>query len=192
MKFAYAKQLIAGLSLLACSSLFAAPLTVDVSGIQSHAGLRGGQNTVLTYDIGANSTITSVSYSVNLTAFSPSWLSEIGLAFTDSNVLDGVLLRPGVGVTNAGTGTYSDVVDLVAQGLSFAVGSDGILRLEFYESFDDFAGADGIWNFGTITFGIDTVESEVPEPASGLLLGAGLAMLGYAKRRRRHAAAAAH
>ena len=52
-----------------------------------------------------------------------------------------------------------------------------------------------IWNSGTITFGITEVvappDVEVPEPASTLLIGAGLAIMGYASRRRRQGAKAA-
>ncbi|MDT1883849.1 PEP-CTERM sorting domain-containing protein, partial [Acinetobacter baumannii] len=79
----------------------------------------------------------------------------------------------------SGTGSYSDFFDLVALGLDFSVGVDGILRLEFFEEgFDDIPGADGIWNFGTLTFGVEPAAAEVPEPSTTLLLGAGLAMLG--------------
>lgn len=106
-----------------------------------------------------------------------------------------MLTRPGVGVPNPGTGSYANSLDLVAAGLSFNVGADGILRLEFYENFDDADGADGIWNFGTFTFNTDadapTVPgTDVPEPATGMLMGAGLALIGYTARRRKGANAA--
>lgn len=184
-------KLLVSLSLFACSSVFAAPLVVNVAGVESQGGIGDSGNTVLTYNIGANSVITSINYSLNLTAFSPSWLSEIGLAFTDSDGIEGVVFNPGADDSIPGTATYTGSADLVDLGLDFAVGADGILRLEFYEDFDDFAGVDGIWNFGTITFGVEPVDVEVPEPASGLLLGAGLAMMGYANRRRQVACKAA-
>lgn len=185
------KVLFAGLSLLACTSVFAGPLTVDVSGIQSHGYIGDPDNTVLTYNVGANSRITSVAFSINVTAFSPSWLSEIGLMFTDSDQFDGVIFTPGVGDEFSGTASYIDSVDLISIDLDFLVGADGILRLEFFEDYDDGFGADGQWNFGTITFGIEPVASDVPEPGSILLLGAGLAMMGYAGRRRHGARKAA-
>ena len=191
MSLASFNKLLVSLSLFACASVFAAPLVVNVAGIQSQGEIGESGNTVLTYDVGANSVITSVAYSFNLTAFSPSWLTEIGLAFTDSDSLDGVAFNPGLGNNSPGTASYAGFGDLVDLGLDFAVGADGILRLEFYEDFDDFAGVDGVWNFGTITFGIEPVNVEVPEPASGLLLGAGLAMMGYANRRRQVARKAA-
>jgi hypothetical protein len=178
-------NLLACLAIFASTSVFAAPLVVDVTGIQSNGELGASGNTVLTFDVGANSTITTIDYSVNLTAFDPSYLSEISLSFTNSDMA-GVFFTPAFGDDFSGTGMYADAADLVASGLSFNVGADGILRLEFYEGFDDFPGADGQWNFGTITFGVtQAVTGDVPEPGTTALFGAGLALLGYASRRRR-------
>ena len=183
-------KLFLGLSFFACTSVFAAPLTFDVTGIQSY-GVRGQpENPVFTFNVGANATVVSVSYNVNITAFDPSYLSELGLAFTATDLNIGAGLLPGFGVDASGTGSYSGMSDLVAQDLSFSVGADGILRLEFFEGYDDGAvSPDGIWNFGTVTFNFagDAVDpgTDVPEPATGLLLGAGLAAMGYAARRRR-------
>jgi hypothetical protein len=188
-------KMIAGLSLLACTSVFAAPLVVNVAGIESFGEYGDSGNTVLTYNVGANATITGISYTVNLTAFSPSYLSELALAFEDSSQADGVFFTPGFEDANPGTGTYTDSADLVNLGLQFQVGADGLLRLEFFEDFDDGAvSPDGIWNFGTITFFTDVIDpvdpGEVPEPATGMLMGAGLALMGYTARRRNRAKAA--
>ena len=192
MKLGTFGKLVAGLSFFACTSLFAAPLTVDVTGVQSYGELGDAGNTVLTYNVGANATITSIGYNFNLTAFAPSYLSEIALAFTDSAQSNGVYFNPGIEDEDAGTASYADFADLTALDLQFQVGSDGILRLEFYEDLDDIlAGADAQWNFGTITFGIEAADvpddpstpGEVPEPATALLVGAGMAMIGYGRRR---------
>ena len=86
------------------------------------------------------------------------------------------------------------MANLADYGLTFQVGADGLLRLEFFDDFDDASvSPDGIWNFGTITFTTDVVDvppAGVPEPASILLVGAGLAMVGYRGRRRRATRAA--
>ena len=186
------KQLLLGVSLLACTSAFATPFTFDVAGARSTGEFGNEGNSVYEINVGANATITSVSYDVNLTAFRPSFLSEMFLAFTNSSAMRGGNLNPGVGVNEEGTATFSGMDDLFADGLSFSVDADGILRLEFYDAFDDPSIApDGFWNFGTITFNADIIDGppmgDVPEPASGFLIGAGLALMGYTARRRRNA-----
>jgi hypothetical protein len=187
-------KLLFSLSMLACSSVFAAPVVFNVTGVQSFGTVGTTGNTIVNLNVGANAHITSIGYDVNLTAFNPSFLSEIGLQFTESTGTDGVRLRPGIGDQNAGTASYADSADLVALALDFFVGADGILRLEFYETFNDgTVSPDGVWNFGTVTFGVEGVDvppgTDVPEPASLLLLGAGVSALAYSRRRRTAVAA---
>ncbi|KQS04035.1 hypothetical protein ASG11_07050 [Sphingomonas sp. Leaf357] len=163
----------------------AATLVVNVAGGQGFAAFGGAGNTVRTYNVGAGSTITGVSYSVNITARGTSWLSEATLAFTNSLLSNGVFLSPGVGVDNAGTASYSGSADLVALGLSFAVGADGLLRLEYFDSFVDGELPDSIWNNGTVTFTYSPAASAVPEPATWAMMIGGFGMVGGALRSRR-------
>jgi len=186
------KKLLAGFSLLACTSAFAGPLTVELNGIDSVGARLSGLNTVMTFNVGANAHVTSLSYDVNLTAYSPSWLSEMGVAYTNSDSTAGALTRPGFENLISGTSNYARLVDLVLLGLDFQVGADGILRLEFFEDFNDSrVSPDGRWNSGTLVFEIDGYQApgEVPEPASALLLAGGVAAMGYARRRRAKRAA---
>jgi hypothetical protein len=187
-------KMIVGLSFLMCSSVFAAPLVVNVAGIQSYGDLGDSGNTVLTFDVGAFATIIGVSYNVTITAFTPSFLSEISLLFSDSAQSAGFSFQPGFADVQPGTGTYAGSGNLIDLNLAFQVGADGLLRLEFFEDpNDESVSPDGIWNSGTITITTDADDpgTDVPEPATGMLMGAGLALMGYTARRRRNAAKAA-
>jgi hypothetical protein len=171
-----------------CVSTFARanPLELDVTGIQSVDLFHSRDNTVLYFDVGANSTITTLSYNIEITAFDVSWLSEMAMAFTNSAGL-GVSITPAPGAANrhAGTGHYAAFIDLDDINGRFNVGGDGILRVEFYEHFNDVTGSDGQWDSGTVTFGVqETADAPVPEPSTALLTGAGLALLGWLSRRR--------
>lgn len=159
-------------------------LTFDVSGIASWGTLGDASNVVALLDIGAGSTLDQVGWNVNLTATSPSWLSDIAVQFSDSAATQDTAISLAPSATNAaGTASYasSGLVDLTAANLSFAVGSDGKLRLEFYETWDDIAGAqDGTWNSGTLTLSV----TAVPEPATYGLMALGLLGVLLAARRR--------
>jgi hypothetical protein len=158
----------------------------NVAGAQSFGELGDALNDVFTVNIGANSRITDVAYNVSLTAFSPSWLSEATLGFTSSDLSEGVFLNPGFADNFSGTASYADSASLTDLGLDFTVGADGILRLEFFEDFDDGSVApDGVWNSGSITFTYTpSGAGAVPEPATWAMMIGGFGMVGGAMRRR--------
>ncbi len=167
--------------------VFAAPSAVtaiNVAGIGSYDAPGSAQNTVLTFNLGANALVTGLGWDVNVTAFSPSWLSEMTVSFLDSSQTAGVNLNVGSGDNSSGTASYSSggILALADYGLEFNVGPDGILRVEFFEGYTDGLNPDGIWNSGALTV---QTASAVPEPATYGLMALGLLGIAGAVRRRK-------
>jgi hypothetical protein len=192
LKFARALMFFAAFAAaVAGSTAQAAEKTqvVDVTGIQSYDEFGSPDNTVIVLDLGSLATVTSIAWNVNITAFSPSWLSEITVFFSSSDGSEGVYLTPSL-TDGPGTESQADGASLVDLGLSFNVGTDGKLYIEFGEGFKDFdAGvADGQWNSGTLTIGYDDhiAVAPVPEPETYAMLLLGLGAVGAIARRRRN------
>jgi len=159
----------------------------DVSGIFSIDPFGSPINEVFFLDIGAGSEVTGLSWNLTFFADTPSWLSEGIIALTDAAVTTGVFFTPGIGDDFPGTGTYAGMADYTDLGLNFFVGNDGLLRLEFWESFDDFPNEwDGIWQSGSFTVQYNQMNV-VPEPATWGLMIAGFGVIGVTARRRKSA-----
>lgn len=161
-----------------------ADVLVNVAGITSVAVAGTAGNTVLNFNVGAGSSVTGIGWDVNNTAFTPSWLSEMVVSFTNTNASGGVNLTVGIGDDLPGTAAYTSggVLDLVGLGLSFTANADGLVRFEFFESFNDSAVAvDGIWNSGALTLQVVAV----PEPATYGMMAMGLFAVGALARRRK-------
>lgn len=158
--------------------------SVNVAGISSFGELGDAGNTVINLNVGANAEINGIGWDVIVSAFDPSWLSELTVSFESSDQAAGVFLNVSADDLPGLNAAYSSggVVDLIGLGLNFAVGADGILRIEFFEGFDDASvSPDGLWNSGTLT--IQT--SVVPEPGTYGLMALGLlGVVGAARRRR--------
>ncbi len=161
-------------------------VVIDVTGRRSFDGRGAAINDLVDLNIGAGAEVIGIGWDVTLTGIDPSYQSEIAVGF-GSSVQGFVNLRPGIAATSPGTGAFSSggVLDLIAPGLNFSVGDDGVLRLEFFETFDDAAGElDGTWDSGTITLQLAAV---VPEPTTYGMMALGLLGVAAAARRSRRA-----
>jgi len=182
---------LAAIAALASGALAAQakPVVVDVSGAQS-INLQGeAGNTVWLIDIGAHAVLNTLAWAVELDAAAPSLLSEMKLSFGSSSGVDVLSFAPGGADLTSGHGSYAGALDLV--GLGVAAGADGLLRIEFSESYKDFAlhVAEGQWVSGQLTF--DVTAAAVPEPGGMAQALLGLALLGAHRRAGRGPGAAA-
>lgn len=144
-------------------------------------------NAVYDVFVGAGARIFSLQWDINVTSYPGSYLSEMQLTFSDT-AGNGVTFTPGSSDEFDGTMSYAGFQDLRPAGQDFSLGADGVLRLEFHDAYKDlgFDEPEGIWNQGTLSFGV----SAVPEPGTCALVACGLILVGTATHRRRRAAMA--
>jgi hypothetical protein len=161
----------------------------NVTGITSVDDLGSAFNTVVNFDAaaalglpsGTPVTMTGIGWDATIEALGQSWQSEMRVYFDDAIAPDGTGLHLRIGSANApGIGSYNSggITKLVDVAIPDLVLPNGILRMEFYESYDDdggLGGVDGIWQSGFLNLQL------VPEPASLSLLS--LAALALLRRR---------
>lgn len=163
----------------------AATIMLDLTGVQTFDLFQDSSNIVRLLNIGAGSRVTGLTYNVTVSTIGESYRSEASIYYTNSAITTGVVFRPGVADASSGTSTYTGTSDLVGLGLDFVVGADGILRVEFAESFDDIANAADANLSGMLTFIYTPAAIGVPEPASWAMMIGGFGLIGGALRRRR-------
>ena len=116
---------------------------VDMTGIESWDEVDDLDNIVIELNIGDDMAMTGFSFDVGIASVGASWLSEATVLFSDSTGSadpNGIVVNPGAGNDASGDQEFSSggVVSLSDNDLpDVAAGVDGILRLEFFESFDD-------------------------------------------------------
>ncbi len=125
---------------------------LDMTGIQSWDLLDDPDNIIIDLNIGAGNTMTGVSFDVGIATVGASWLSEADVTFSDSTGSadpNAITVTPGAGNDASGDMEFSSagVIDFSDNALpDIVAGGDGILRLQFSESFDDNADAvDADW-----------------------------------------------
>lgn len=143
--------------------------TLDVTGIQSMDRLRSTNNVVVFLWVGPFNVVNGVGYDVFLQTLAPgSRLSDITMAVTNSAGLPGPSfgIKPGFGDDFSGGPThYSRPLAKLPPGFSSVTAlADGLIRLEFFDGFDEAQGEpDGLWVSGTVS--LQTVNP-IPAPIS--------------------------
>lgn len=115
---------------------------VDVTGVVGEGPAGNPGNTVILLNIGAGNEVTGVAADISVEAFDPSWLSEAQLRY-GSTSLNQINLTPAGGtspIQEPGVHDYTTGGILVLADLSLpniTVDADGILKLEFADTFND-------------------------------------------------------
>lgn len=160
-------------------------LVVDIAGVGSWDGPVGDpSNEVYVIDLalasgrpsGTPLAMNGIGWDVTIETIGASWLSEAAMYFDDNIAPDGtgLILRPGAGQNRPGAAggeffSSGGIIKLSDAGIPDVVLPDGKLRLEFYETYEDFEDALDASYLLPSTLTIQFV----PEPATLALLGLG-------------------
>lgn len=112
----------------------------------------------------------AIGWNISLTAPSPSVLSDLRIAVTNSSG-EGVVLTPFEGISFPGTYYQTSGGLITLDTLGFALNPDGELHFLFYTDFDTVLGQDMLIDTGSITVQL------IPTPGAGAIAGLGLTLL---------------
>ena len=163
-------------------SVSAEVLVLDIGGFNSWDAQGSAFNEVLTHDFGQAVTITGIGWDVNIDTTGFSWLSESLFSIGDSALTPDLIVNPGAGSDFPGSGVYTSggirAADNSGTPITIAV-PDTVMEIEFFENFDDQAGAiDSTFGAGSTI----TIQYTIPTPGALALLG----IAGLVASRRRH------
>lgn len=180
------RSALVAISILAAAGpVVATPVDVDITGYNSWDGPLNPNNEVLLVDMaaelglapGSEVTIFALGWDLSLTTVDPSYASE-AVIYLDENVapaFDYLLFTPFEFLFLPGTFSVSGFDAFHADEL--IVLPDGILRIEFFETYIDYPGEiEAHWS-GTLTF------RAVPAPGAAAVLALG-GVAAFRRRRR--------
>ena len=150
-------------------------ITIDVSGMQFNDAQGSPFNQILSILVGQGQTVRGIAWDVNLTTIGASWASEAVMGFEGQVNLTVAEDPNPVSNMNYNSGGFIYLEDLGIPEIT--VGVDGMLSIEFFESFIDNGGTgDSFFEAGsTITI------TNTPTPGTLAFLG----MTGLLSTRRR-------
>jgi hypothetical protein len=153
---------------------------IDVDGIDSFDSLDDGDNVTVDVAIGDGFRVVGVAWDVGIAATAPSWLSDANVLISDSsgsNDPQGIFLAPGFDFDEPGDREFTSNGVVLFSDLELPeVGTraDGIVRLQFFEIFDDAPNApDAAWRNASdpvvcpgiwLEIAEDTPSGPPPEP----------------------------
>lgn len=125
---------------------------VDVTGIDSWDGLDDADNVFLDVDISNGMKVVGVAWDIGIASIGDSWLADASVLVSNSDGAadpNAVILTPGFQVEAPGDQEFSSggIVLFADEDLpEIEPNGDGIVRLQFFEGFDDFPDAiDSEW-----------------------------------------------
>ena len=131
----------------------------DLQGDGNNQILLVDVNAVLGGAIGGAATMTGIGWDVSVSTAGGSWLSEATYYFDDNIAPDfaGLYVTPGVGNDFAGEGVFSSagIDELSDIGVPDIVLPDGVVRIELFDNFDDFANAIDAFSSGELIIAAD-------------------------------------
>jgi hypothetical protein len=184
----------AGTALLALTMAPAAEAATYVIGPITATG-SGGQgspdNSVIAVTLAAGANITSIRYAMTMTASGDSYLSDMAILFGTTEEST-ARFRPAFDLPTGGTIDLAGTADLIDMGLDFFLLDDGVLRLEFLDTYNGGEiPARALWTDTSFEITYDAAMGAVPEPSSWALMILGFGALGGRVRQRRAVAALA-